>query len=169
MLNTIKAMMLCFEWYATDIMTYVVIMVSAIIVLIGLMKPILFNKIASKNIRKAALAFSNVALCFASALVLFWIKAWNFDYYIYAASALSVSCIVTYWFYENTCLRNLIDVIGKIALRKVANIALLTVTKDDVNEVKAELQKTTAELKAQTRNEIKNNVIVTDNDDWEGI
>ena len=163
MLNTIKAMLLLFEQYATDIMTYVVIMVSAIIVLIGLMKPLLFNKIASKQVRKVALAFSNVALCFLAALILFWVNGWNFEYYVLASIALSVCCIITYWLYENTCLRNLIGVIGKIVLRKVANIAFLTVTSDDINEVKTELQKTTAELKAQTRSEIKN-AVIEDND-----
>lgn len=132
------------------------IMVSAIIVAIGLLKPILFNKIENKQIRKVALAFSNVALCFVSVLVIFLINGSDFEYYIASAIALSVSCIVTYWLYENTCLRNLIGTIGNIALRKIANIAFIAVTKDDINELKTEAKKVADELKTQTKNTLKN-------------
>ena len=138
-----------------DIFVYTVVMVSAIIVAIGLLKPVVFNKIKSKQWRKVALSFSNVGACFISALVLFCIKSWNFKYYLAFAIALTISCIVTYWLYENTCLRNLIETIGKIALRKFGNVAFLAVTTDEMEEIKNEAKKATAEIKAMTKDAIQ--------------
>ena len=155
MLDTLKTMLYLFGAHYTDIILAVVIMVSAIIVAIGLLKPIIFNKISNKYIRKAALAFSNVAACFVAAFIYFVIEDWNLKYYIYASGALSVCCIVTYWLYENTCLRNLIGVVGGIALRKGVSLLNVAVTNDDVNTVKAEIKNATAQLKTTTQQEIK--------------
>ena len=138
-----------------DILVCTVIMVSAIIVAIGLLKPILFNRIKNKHLRKALLAFSNVAACFAAAAVYFFTRGWDFVYYVPAAVALSIGCIVTYWLYENTCLRNLIGLIGGMALRKVLNVACFAATTDDVNAVKTELKKTSEQLKSHTKAELK--------------
>lgn len=156
MLNYAKAMLFYFENHFQDIIPCVVMMVSAIIVAIGLLKPVLFDKITNKQVRKVALAFSNVALCFVSALVYFLIEGWNLEYYLVSASALAVCCIITYWFYENTCLRNLIGVVGNIVLRKVASLALVAVNADDINEIKTEAIKVKNELKAQTKSTLIN-------------
>ena len=166
MLNFAKAMLFYFENHFQDIIPCVVMMVSAIIVAIGLLKPVLFDKITNKNLRKVALAFSNVALCYASALVYFLVEGWNLDYYFVSASALAVCCIITYWLYENTCLRNLIGVVGNIVLRKVASLALVAVNADDINELKTEAIKVKNDLKAQTKSTIKKatNKIKEDND-----
>ena len=166
MLNYVKAIIAFLEVNFNDVFVYAVAMVSAIIVAIGLLKPVLFDKIKNKNVRKVALAFSNVALCFICALVLFFVKDWNFNYYLVSAIALTVSCIVTYWLYENTCLRNLIATVGNIVLRKVANIAFFAVNTDDINEIKTEAKKATNELKAQTKKALKKaaNEIKEDND-----
>ena len=166
MLNYAKAMLFYFENHFQDIIPCVVMMVSAIIVAIGLLKPVLFDKITNKQVRKVALAFSNVALCFVSALVYFLVEGWNLDYYFVSASALAVCCIITYWFYENTCLRNLIGVVGNIVLRKVASLALVAVNADDINELKTEAVKVKNELKAQTKSTLKKatNKIKEDND-----
>lgn len=166
MLNYAKAMLFYFENHFQDIIPCVVMMVSAIIVAIGFLKPFLFDKITNKNLRKVVLAFSNVALCFASALVYFLVEGWNFDYYLVSAGALAVCCIITYWFYENTCLRNLIGVIGNIVLRKVASLALVAVNADDINELKTEAIKVKNELEAQTKSTLKQatNEITEDKD-----
>ena len=155
MLDSILRVMPLVTEHFNNIIVYGFMIVSAIIVAIGLLKPILFNKIPNKNIRKVALAFSNVALCFISVLVIFLVKGWNFEYYIATATALSVGCIVTYWFYENTCLRNLIGTVGNIALKKLASIAFIVFTKDDINELKTEVKKITKELKKDTKNALK--------------
>ena len=130
-----------------DIFWYMVLMVSGIIVAIGLLKPLLYNKIKNKQIRKVALAFSNVILCFVCVLVTFVIRGWDLNYYLASAIVLSVSCIVTYWLYENTCLRNLIDMIGSIVLKNVANKVLLNTA--DVANIKDEAKKAVAEFRTQ--------------------
>jgi hypothetical protein len=155
MLANIDAMLAFFGANYNDIIVCVVLMVSAIIVAIGLLKPILFNKIPNKYVRKAALASSNVAACFIAALVYFLVNGWNFTHYVPAAGALSVCCIVTYWFYEHTNLRGLISLVGHIALRKLARLACVAITTDDLKAVKAELENTTTELKTKTKVELK--------------
>lgn len=155
MLNYIKAITAFLEVNFNDVFVYAVAMVSAIIVAIGLLKPLLFNKIKNKQIRKVALAFSNVALCFICALGLFLVKDWNFKYYLVSSIALTVSCIVTYWLYENTCLRNLIATVGNIVLKKIAGVALVSVNADDINEIKNEVKKASVEIKTQTKKTLK--------------
>lgn len=131
------------------------IMVSAIIVAMGLLKPILFNRIPNKYIRKTALALSSVAACYLTVLVYFFIRGINLDVYVIAATALSVMCIVTYWLYENTCLRNLIGMLGGIVLKKVLKASLFALTTEDIEAVRTELKKTGEELKTYTKNELK--------------
>lgn len=155
MLANIETVLSLFGAHYQDIIVCGLIMVSAIIVAIGILKPILFNKIANKYIRKAALALSNVVACFATVLVYFLINGYGLKYYTEAATALTVTCIVTYWFYENTCLRNLIGTIGSLALRKVLKLSLFAVTNDDIKLVKEELIKTGTELKTTTQLELK--------------
>lgn len=166
MLANIENVMPLFVANFNDIIVNGFIMVSAIIVALGLLKPILFNRIKNKQVRKVALAFSNVALCFISVLVYFVVKGWTYEHYLVCAIGLSVGCIITYWLYENTCLRNLIGTIGNIALRKVANVAVLAVNADDINEIKTEVNNVANELKAQTKKAIKKatNEITEDND-----
>ena len=154
-MKSVKAMIYYTEANFQDIFLYVVLMVSAIIVTIGLLKPLLYNKIKCKELRKVALAFSNVALCFIAALIVFVLEGWNFDHYIAASIVLAVTSIVIYWLYENTCLRNLIATIGNIVLRKFGSVALLTMEKQDINEIKTEAKKAVTELKAQTSKELK--------------
>lgn len=138
-----------------DILVCGIIMVSAIIVAIGLLKPLIFNKIKNKHIRKVALAITNVAACFLTVLGYFLVCGWSFENYLVCAIGLSVSCIVTYWLYENTCLRNLIELIGNMALRKMLSILTLAASTDDIKAVEAELKKAGRELKAHTKKQIK--------------
>ena len=130
-------------------------MVCGIIMAIGFFKPILFNRIKSKHIRKAVLSFSSVALCFICIAVTFLVKGYDFKYYVAVSSLLSVCTIITYWLYENTNLRGLIETIGNIVLRKIGNVALSLLSKDEIEEIKAEVKKATDELKATTEAEIK--------------
>ena len=155
MLANIEKMLYLFGANYQDIIVCGLIMVSAIIVAIGLLKPLLFNKIPNKHIRKVALALSNVAACFLTVLVYFLICGISLENYLTAAIALSLACIVTYWFYENTCLRNLIGVVGGIVLKKVLKVSLFALSTEDVEAVKTELKKTGAELKAFTKQELK--------------
>ncbi len=166
MLANIKNMFLYFGTHHNDILLAVVIMTSAIIVTIGLLKPIVFNKIQNKHIRKAVLSFSNVIGCFIAAFVYFLIEGWDLKYYYLAAIALSIWCIVTYWLYENTCLRNLINVIGNIAVRKALSLAKIVLTADEVDQVKTEFKNASVQLKTSTKAELKKaaNTIKIDKD-----
>lgn len=155
MLANFKNMLFYFGAHHNDIILAVVIMVSAIIVAIGLLKPIAFNKIQNKHIRKVALSFSNVIGCFITAFIYFLINGWAFKYYFLAALCLSVCCIVIYWFYENTCLRNLINVVGTIAIRKALSLAKIALTTDEVDQVKAEFKNASLQLKATAKQELK--------------
>ena len=155
MLDNIYNVLSIFGAHYQNIIVCGLIMVSAIIVAIGLLKPVLFDKIESKCIRKAALSFSSVALCFLVMFVVFLTKHFNFQYYLVASFGLSVCCIVTYWFYENTCLRNLIATIGGIVLKKMLKVSLFALTTEDVEAVKTELKKTGEELKVHTKQELK--------------
>lgn len=155
MLENIQNVISLFGENFNDIIVCGVIMVSAIIVAIGLLKPLLFNRIANKHLRGSVIAFTNVAACFGTLFVYFLINGISFDHYVIASVALSVSCIVTYWLYEFTRLRDLINLIGGIVLRKVFNASLLAVTTDDINAVKQELKHTGTELKSYTKTEIK--------------
>ena len=155
MFANIHHMLVYFELFSQDILVSVVIMTSAIIAAIGLLKPILFNKIKNENIRGAALAFSSVAASFLAALVFFLIKGWEFKYYTAAALALAGCTILTYWLYEFSRFRNLIKLIGTLALNRIIKTACFAATNDDVNAVKAELKKAGEELKSHTKTELK--------------
>ena len=155
MLANINHMLVYFGLFYQDIIVSVIIMVSAIIVAIGLLKPLLFNKIPNKHVRKAVLALTNVVACFGTVCVYFLINGFTFEHYLTASVALSVFCIITYWLYENTCLRNLIGLLGGIVLRKVLKASVFAVTTDDINAVKTELKKTGSELKSLTKTELK--------------
>lgn len=121
-----------------------VIMVSAITVLIGLLKPILFNKIKIKALRKTCLAFSNVALCFIGNAILFFANNLNFDIYYHSSFATAIVSILWYWLYENTCLRDLIHKIGSVVLNKLKGGQL---TKKDQEEIVKEVKTIVAEVK----------------------
>ena len=68
------------DWY--NLLIAGVVIVSAITVLIGILKPLLFNRIPWKPLRRACLAFSNVALCFGSVAIWFAIKHLSFGIYL---------------------------------------------------------------------------------------
>ena len=131
-----------------------VIMVSAIIVLIGILKPLLFNRIPWKPLRKACLAFTNVALCFAGVAIWYWIENIVFDFYWQTSIAISCFSIIVYWLYENTCLRDLIGKVGKLTLGKVGNVICLAIEGKDEDTIKKEIELSRESLKKATKEEI---------------
>lgn len=141
------------NWY--DYMIAGVIMVSAITVFIGILKPLLFNKIKWKPLRRACLAFSNVGLCFGSTAIWFWTESMNFGMYLQTAILVSAFSIIWYWLYENTCLRDLIEKIGKLALGKASLIFTKLFNGNDIKEIGEEIKLVSEELKKTTKKEIK--------------
>lgn len=134
------------------------IMVSALIVFLGAMKPVLFNKIENKNLRGTALFFSSILLSFVATALAFWIKDWNFDYYFWASGAFSVWTIVVYALYEYTRLRSLIEWVGTIAIEKFFGI----IGKGKAEKVKEELNLALNELANTTKNKAKSVEVKSD-------
>lgn len=132
------------------LVTVAVIMVSALIVLLGSLKPFVFDKIKNKDLRGTALFFSSIVLSFATTAVVFWIKDWNFVYYVYASAGFSVWTIFVYSLYEYTRLRKLIDWIGSIALEK-----FFGVLKNNPKKVKDELNVALNDLAKATKKVVK--------------
>lgn len=155
MLANTKDLAVYFAAHFNDILVNIIIMVSATIATIGILKPIVFNKIQNKHLRKVALASSSVAACYLQAFIYFLTEGWNLKYYPMAAIALSFCCIAIYWLYENTCLRNLIELVGGLALRKVLGVLKIASTTDDVDKVKAEIKNASVQLKDFTKQELK--------------
>ena len=132
-----------------------VIMVSAITVLVGILKPLMFDRIKWKPLRRACLAFTNVGLCFASVAVTFFLKHFDFSLYLHSAVATSLLSIVWYWFYENTCLRDLIHKIGKFALNKTYSVVKNFFDCKEFEKLEKEIAIATEEIKANTKKELK--------------
>ena len=132
-----------------------VIMVSAITVLVGILKPLLFNKIKWKPLRRSCLAFTNIGLCFGAVAVLFAVEHYDYSTYLHTAIAMSIFSILWYWIYENTCLRDLIATIGKFTLKKAYDVAKKVFDKKDVQELENEIVLAVEEIKEKTKKEIK--------------
>lgn len=105
------------------LLTAGIIMASMIIVLIGALKPFLFNKIKNKHLRGFLLSLSNLVGAFVAVAVAFKMKGISYDYYWFTASCFCVFCVFLYWCYENlTQARALIHKIGAVVWRKLAPI-----------------------------------------------
>ncbi len=154
MLETLKEVLALFSGNAKNNILTGVIMVSAIIVFIGLLKPLLFDRIKVKALRKAIIALSEIAICFTTVAVAFWVNHFNFHYYLYASAGLFIATVITYWFYENTCLRNLIHKVGSITLGKIYGIAVGLLKPRDKQEIKAEIKKVNTDIKKAVHNEL---------------
>ena len=141
--------------YCVDMFYSALIMTSCIIVLIGLLKPILFNKITCKPLRKAILAFSNVALSFVSTAICFFVKNMTFEFYWQASIGTAIFSILCYWLYENTCLRNLIEKIGKMVLKKLSTLGLELFTAEEKVELEKEIKLAVEEIENKTKKEVK--------------
>ena len=140
------------------------IMVSAIIVVIGVLKICFFNKIKNKLLRKSLLAFTNVASCFVTTVGYFLVEELNFNYFWFSAICLSVFSILVYWIYENTCLRNLIEKIGKLAIKKLSSVGIQLFTTDEKIALEKELKVVVDEIETQVKKELKQTIKATKQD-----
>lgn len=97
------------------------IMVSAMIVAIGFLKKIFFNKvIKSDSLRDAVLSTVNIIASFGTVAVTFWIKGITFDYYWFAATAFCVYSVFVYWLYTHTKAKKGIQKLGEFVWGKIA-------------------------------------------------
>ena len=124
-----------------------VAMVSALIVFLGAIKPYVFDKIPNKTVRGSALFFSSILLSFITVAIAFWVKDWNFGYYIYASAGFSVWTVFVYSLYEYTRFRKFIHWIGELVWAKIVPIF----RKGDKEEIKKELEKALEEMKKEAK------------------
>lgn len=120
-----------YEYFMANIETMlpmVIMMVSALIVFIGTLKPILFNKISNKDLRGVLLSLTSVVLAYVSVAIVYLIKQYSFDHYWVAGSVYCGVVIVVYWLYENTKLRAGIHKIGTFVLEKLFGVIATKVT-----------------------------------------
>ena len=101
------------------VLTAGVLMASMIIVLIGALKPFLFNKIQNKNLRGSLLSLTQIVFSFGAVALAFWWKNITFDYYWFTATLFCGLCIILYWAYENlTQAREYIHKLGSFLWKK---------------------------------------------------
>lgn len=105
------------------LITIGIIMACMLIVLIGSLKPLVFNKISNKHLRGALLSLTNVIGAFAFVAVAFWVKGITFDYYWFTAICFCILSVFLYWAYENlTQARAGIHKLGSFMWRKILPI-----------------------------------------------
>ena len=138
-----------------------IVIVSAIIVAIGMLKPLIASKITNKRAKKAILAALDVVFSFAGTAIQFWVTEMPFEHYVVASIMHLFATIVVYWLYENTSFRDAIHFIGSTTLNKVGYVALSNFVKKNetpeqkLNSIKSELaQNTLPELKNKAHKEI---------------
>ena len=139
-------------------LTMAVIMVSALIVFLGLIKPYVFDKIPNKYARKTALGFASIGLSFACVAICFAIEEYDFAYYLLASGVFSFFTIIVYWFYEFTNLRTLIHWVGSFVLQKFTGLQVnnFKELKQVLIKVKPELEKEVQEaLEAEAKSALK--------------
>lgn len=121
-----------------------IIVVSAVIVIMGMMKK-LFDKIPNKLLRKFLLALTSVVVVLPVTAIYFVSRGIDYKYFWIDYALLSIATIVTYWLYENTCLRDLIHLLGSLTIgRLIKHFVGCTAT--DGGEDIEELQSTVKSL-----------------------
>lgn len=144
-----------------------VIVSCSIIVIMGLLKKYWLGKIKNKLLRKVVLSFSSVALAFPVTALYFVSDNISFDYYWVGSALTALMTIFTYWLYENTGCRNVIELIGNKTLGKwFFVIREAYITKKDNKALQNSLAMTTEELKEEIKKDIKHQV--KDDDDLVG-
>lgn len=141
------------------------IMVCSIVVLMGILKKAILGKIPNKLLRKAVLAFSSIILAFPVTAIYFFAESIDFKYYGWACLLVAVATVIVYWLYENTCLRNLISLIGEKTVVKFASVIIASFTKkSDKEETQKMLSDATEELKNTVNKEISASINNTKDD-----
>lgn len=129
-----------------------VAIVSAIIVIIGILKPIVFDRIKQKQLRRLALAGTDIVSSLLSTLIYFSIEGISFTNYWIGSVAVFVLSVILYWIYENTCMRDGIHKVGKYVIVRL--IKILT-TMNNKSEAQQELKELSADAKVLAKTAAK--------------
>lgn len=157
MIEHLKTFWVAIQPNLTDVLLEVLIMVSAVIVLLGVLKKFIFNKIQNKLLRKIVLSILSIALVFGAVAVNFLIEKISFDHYLIYAGFCSVATIIIYWLYENTGLRDGLHKIGSLALSKtwgVFGAFLSKVAEGKKTDIETDLLQGLDNVKASVKKEI---------------
>ncbi len=141
------------------VLTGGIILTCAIIFLMGVLKKFIVGKIGNKLLRKVALSFLSLIMVFPATALYFVSESVPFGYYWYACAGVAILTVLTYWIYENTGLRNLIDLIGEKTVGKWVAVLIEAFTERKSNaETKNELISVTADLQATVREEVAKSI-----------
>lgn len=104
------------EWEA--LLVGGVVVVSAVIFLMGVLKKLVIDRISNSLVRKIVLSWSSVLLVLPVTAISVICNGfdWSNFWAIYAVNA--VATIILYWLYENTAIRNALAFLGSRAVTK---------------------------------------------------
>lgn len=132
-----------------------IIVTCSVIFLMGILKKFIFNKVKNKLARKALLYFCSIVLVFPITALYFVSDNISFTWYWWGCLLSAMLMILTYSLYENTGLRNIIDLIGGLVVNKWLKVIYEAfINKAENTEIKNQLAMTTEELKEEVRKEI---------------
>jgi hypothetical protein len=128
-----------------------IIVACAVIVLMGILKKAVFNRITNKLARKCALSGASLVLVLPISFFFMVGSGLDFQYYwiLYAVNAFFT--VITYWLYENTGLRNLIALLGGMVLKKYASVMYSVIEGAKNDDTKTKLVSATTELKQSVK------------------
>ena len=131
-------------------------MVSAIIVLLGIVKFFTLDKIRNETVRDILTSLASLGLCFAGVFGLFWVKGISYDYYWVVSAIMCVITILVYWAYAHLGFKPFIHWLGTKVLTKVS---LIFSNANDIEEFKAQVAAIPSQIKKAknpTDTELKN-------------
>ena len=148
-----------FSERGTDLLIGGAILVGVIIFLVGVLKTAIFNRIPNKAVRKTVLALTSAALVAPGTLVLMLYEGIDLGRFWVMFAVHAVCTIVVYWLYENTHVRDLFNLIGSSAVKKIFGSIGTEKTPSQVY----------SEIKQDTKTAIKNTVHKYNEDDLKGL
>lgn len=148
-----------FSERGTDLLIGGAVLVGVIIFLVGILKTAIFNRITNKALRKTILALTSVALVAPGTLVLMLYEGIDLERFWVMFAVHAVCTIVVYWLYENTHVRDLVNLIGQSTVKKIFVAVASGKSSGQVY----------AEVKNETKTIIKNTVSKYNEDDLKGL
>lgn len=140
------------------------LIVCSVIAALGGLKPLLFNRIKNKTVRKLLLAVSSLVLIMPFAALLFIFDSVKFNYYWYWVICLCPVMIIVYWLYEITALRNLVDFIGQHTLKRLGIFLATELVDADNRATKEKLIAENKELKDYAKTQVKSALLKRNKD-----
>lgn len=137
------------------------IVISSLIVFLGALKPILFDRIKNKDVRGTLLFVTSLVLVlpFTAVYLVMYRLIYGvnfFEYYWVTCIALMPATVFVYSLYEHTHLRNIIQKIGEKTWEKILVVLCAKVVEDENKKTHEKLISASKELKDFTKATLKN-------------